>query len=124
VALERTAAATPEIHMMDRSWSVSDRYGLRPGLRQGNSHPDPGILCLRLMPGQRHMFGHRWWPALPSLCSREGSSAVGDRLSERCPPVRRLEGGGARDLPFFASFEADPDLAGRAEEILEAELGR
>lgn len=33
-------------------------------------------------------------------------------------------GGGARDLPFFASFEADPDLAGRAEEILAAELGR
>jgi hypothetical protein len=33
-------------------------------------------------------------------------------------------GGGARDLPFFASFEADPDLAERAEEILAAELGR
>ena len=31
---------------------------------------------------------------------------------------------GARDLPFFASFEADPDLAERAEEILSAELGR
>ena len=33
-------------------------------------------------------------------------------------------GSGARDLPFFASFEAEPDLAERAEEILEAELGR
>jgi hypothetical protein len=32
--------------------------------------------------------------------------------------------GGPRDLPFFASFEAEPDLAERAEEILEAELGR
>jgi hypothetical protein len=32
--------------------------------------------------------------------------------------------GDARDLPFFASFEADPDLAERAEEILAAELGR
>jgi hypothetical protein len=32
--------------------------------------------------------------------------------------------GGVRDLPFFASFEADPDLAERAEEILAAELGR
>jgi hypothetical protein len=29
-----------------------------------------------------------------------------------------------RELPFFASFEADPDLAGHAEEILAAELGR
>jgi hypothetical protein len=29
-----------------------------------------------------------------------------------------------RYLPFFASFEADPDLAERAEEILSAELGR
>jgi hypothetical protein len=30
----------------------------------------------------------------------------------------------ARDLPFFASFESDPDLAERSEEILRAELGR
>jgi hypothetical protein len=30
----------------------------------------------------------------------------------------------ARDLPFFASFEAEPDLAVRAEEILSAELDR
>jgi hypothetical protein len=27
-------------------------------------------------------------------------------------------GGQGRDLPFFASFEAEPDLAERAEEIL------
>ena len=33
-------------------------------------------------------------------------------------------GGPGRDLPFFASFEAGPDLAERAEEILSAELGR
>jgi hypothetical protein len=33
-------------------------------------------------------------------------------------------GGPGRDLPFFASFEAEPDLAERAEEILSAELGR
>jgi hypothetical protein len=32
--------------------------------------------------------------------------------------------GQERDLPFFASFEAEPDLAERAEEILSAELGR
>ena len=31
---------------------------------------------------------------------------------------------GLRDLPFFASFESDPDLAERSEEILRAELGR
>ncbi|MEU6743020.1 hypothetical protein [Streptosporangium sandarakinum] len=29
-----------------------------------------------------------------------------------------------RDLPFFASFEADPDLADRHEEILRSEWGR
>jgi len=28
-----------------------------------------------------------------------------------------------RDLPFFASFEAEPDLAERSEEMLSAELG-
>jgi len=28
------------------------------------------------------------------------------------------------DLPCFASSEADPDLAGRVEEILASELGR
>jgi hypothetical protein len=33
-------------------------------------------------------------------------------------------GGQGRELPFFASFEAEPDLAERAEEILSAELGR
>jgi hypothetical protein len=27
---------------------------------------------------------------------------------------------GARDLPFFASFESDPDLAERSEEIVDA----
>lgn len=29
-----------------------------------------------------------------------------------------------RDLPFFASFEAEPDLAERHEEILRSEMGR
>ena len=32
--------------------------------------------------------------------------------------------GPERDLPFFASSEADPDLAERAEEILASEPGR
>jgi len=31
---------------------------------------------------------------------------------------------GVRDLPFFASFESDPDLAEKSEEILRAEFGR
>lgn len=31
---------------------------------------------------------------------------------------------GGRSLPFFGSFEADPDLAERSEDILRAELGR
>jgi len=34
------------------------------------------------------------------------------------------EHGRERELPFFASFEADPDLAERAEEILAPEPGR
>lgn len=33
-------------------------------------------------------------------------------------------GGQGRDLPFFASFEAEHDLAERVEEILSTELGR
>ncbi|HUZ52291.1 MAG TPA: hypothetical protein VMU94_07155 [Streptosporangiaceae bacterium] len=32
--------------------------------------------------------------------------------------------GAGRNLPFFASFEAEPDLAERSEDILRAELGR
>lgn len=34
------------------------------------------------------------------------------------------EVGDERDLPFFASFESEPDLAERHEEILRAEWGR
>jgi hypothetical protein len=34
------------------------------------------------------------------------------------------QGGQGRDLPFFSSFEAEPDLAEHAEEILSKELGR
>jgi hypothetical protein len=41
---------------------------------------------------------------------------IRDRVAEH--------GGRGRDLPFFASFEAESDLAERAEEILGAELGR
>ncbi len=31
---------------------------------------------------------------------------------------------GVRGLPFFASFESDPDLAERSEEVTRAGLGR
>jgi hypothetical protein len=47
---------------------------------------------------------------------RPALKLIRDRVAEH--------GGQGRDLPFFASFEADPDLAERAEEILSAELGR
>jgi hypothetical protein len=54
-----------------------------------------------------------------------------DQLPEaELPPAldfvrSRIEGPGEprRDLPFFASFRAEPDLAERSEEILRAELG-
>ena len=50
-----------------------------------------------------------------------------DKLQPALELIRgRVEGQGGqgRDLPFFASFEAEPDLAERAEEILSVELGR
>jgi hypothetical protein len=63
---------------------------------------------------------------------REELHHLVDRLpeTELRPALELIRGrveeadGGTRDLPFFASFEADPDLAERAEEILAAELGR
>ena len=45
------------------------------------------------------------------------------RLWEIAAALARHAGQG-RDLRFFASFEAEPDLAERAEEIISAELGR
>jgi hypothetical protein len=47
---------------------------------------------------------------------RPALELIRDRVTENS--------GQGRDLPFFASFEAEPDLAERAEEILSAELGR
>jgi hypothetical protein len=62
---------------------------------------------------------------------REELHHLVDQLPERelRPALELIRGRvgdtrGKRDLPFFASFEADPDLAERAEEILQAELGR
>jgi len=77
--------------------------------------------------------------ALSSRCSYTGGmSAMREELHhlvDELPeaevrPVLELIRGRAnaahavRDLPFFASFESDPDLAERSEEILRAELGR
>jgi len=62
---------------------------------------------------------------------REELHQLVDQLSEdEVQPALKLirdrvaQHGQGRDLPFFASFEAEPDLAERAEEILSAELGR
>ena len=53
---------------------------------------------------------------LPEDELRPALELIRDRVAEH--------GRQGRDLPFFASFEAEPDLAERAEEILSAELGR
>jgi hypothetical protein len=39
-------------------------------------------------------------------------------------PGRADAAHGVRDLPFFASFESDPDLAEESKQGLRAELGR
>ena len=59
---------------------------------------------------------HHLVDQLPEAEVRPTLELVRGRLAEH--------GGPGRDLPFFASFEAEPDLADRAEEILSAELGR
>ena len=59
---------------------------------------------------------HRLVDQLREAELRSALELIRDRLTEH--------GGQGRDLPFFASFEAEPDLAERAEEMLSAELGR
>jgi len=58
---------------------------------------------------------HHLVDQLPEADVQPALELIRDRLVER--------GQQGRNLPFFASFEADPDLAERAEEILSAELG-
>lgn len=58
---------------------------------------------------------HHLVDQLPEAELRPALELIRDRVEEHDQ---------GRDLPFFASFEAEPDLAERAEEILEAELGR
>ena len=63
---------------------------------------------------------------------REELHQLVDQLleDELQPPLELIRGrvtehgGPGWDLPFFASFEAEPDLAERAEEILSAGHGR
>jgi hypothetical protein len=59
---------------------------------------------------------HHLVDQLPEAELRPALELIRGRVAERAE-----EG---RDLPFFASFEAEPDLAERAEEILGTELGR
>jgi hypothetical protein len=68
----------------------------------------------------QHRLRARWEERLRviTVTQRQTGQRPGPRR------FRRLGGTPGRDLPFFASFEADPDLAERSEEILSAELGR
>jgi hypothetical protein len=59
---------------------------------------------------------HHLVDQLPEAELRPALELIRGRVAER--------GGQGRDLPFFASFEAEPDLAERSEEILSAELDR
>jgi len=57
---------------------------------------------------------HQLVDQLPEAELRPALELIRGRVAEH--------GGQERDLPFFASFEAESDLAERAEEILSAEL--
>jgi len=59
---------------------------------------------------------HQLVDQLPEAEFRPALELIRGRVAEH--------GGQGRELPFFASFEAESDLAERAEEILSAELGR
>ena len=59
---------------------------------------------------------HHLVDQLPEAELRPALELIRGRVAE--------QGSQGRDLPFFASFEAEPDPAERAEEILSAELGR
>jgi hypothetical protein len=67
------------------------------------------------MSAMREEF-HQLVDELPEADLQPAMALIRGRVAEH--------GGQGRDLPFFASFAADPDLAERAEEILSAELGR
>ena len=91
-----------------------------------------GPTCTRISPpaGRAAFCRQCSYPGGMSAVRGELHNLV-DKLPEaEVRPVLELIRGradavhGVRDLPFFASFESDPDLAERSEEILPAELGR
>jgi hypothetical protein len=59
---------------------------------------------------------HHLVDQLPEAELRSALELIRGRVDER--------GSARRDLPFFASFAADPDLAEQSEEILRPGLGR
>jgi len=56
-----------------------------------------------------------WWISFPEAELRPALELIRGHVEES---------GGPPGPPIFASFEAEPDLADRSEEILQAELGR
>lgn len=65
-----------------------------------------------------------------SAMRKELHQLAAEPTEAEIPPVIELIRGptdatdSVRDLPFFASFGSDPDLAERSEEILRAEFDR
>jgi hypothetical protein len=66
------------------------------------------------MSAMREEF-HQLVDQLPEADLQPAMELIRGRVAEH--------GSQGRNLPFFASFEAETDLAERAEEILSAELG-
>jgi hypothetical protein len=103
------------------SWRTGP--GWRPCARRPGARASPS--------GRRAVVSKRCSYTGYMSAMREELHQLVDELPEaEVRPVLELIRGradaahGARDLPFFASFESDPDLAERSEEILRAELGR
>jgi hypothetical protein len=81
--------------------------------------------------GRQRRSAARWTLLVSPLRERPSAAASSRARRRRLRPVPGLirahaagDHGPERDLPFSASSEADPDLAGRAEQILAPEPGR
>ena len=86
-----------------------------PGRRRGlgvTVEHCPYTECMSAMRDELHHLVDQ----LPETELRPALELIRDRVGQ--------DHGAGRDLPFFASFEAEPDLAECSEEILRAELGR
>ena len=102
-----------------------------PGMSLGPLAADLAQEHGGLAPARRAAFSSRCSYTGCMSAMREELHHLVDELPEaEIRPVLELIRGRVdtafvvRDLPFFASFESDPDLAERSEEILRAELGR